>query len=97
MPHLHIETNVSLDGRAALALARKASAACAAALGKPEEYVQVLVRGSAALVHGGTDDPAAYLELKSIGLPTERCKALSQALCEFLETELAIPAGRGLH
>ncbi len=94
MPHLHIETNVALDGQAALEIAKKASTLCADALGKPEQYVQVLVKGSAALVHGGNDDPAAYLELKSIGLPKERCKELSQTLCGFLQAELAIPAGR---
>ncbi len=94
MPHLRIEANIALDGQAAMETAKKASAMCAAALGKPEQYVQVLVHGSAALVLGGTEAPAAYVELKSIGLSKDRCKDLSQALCGFLEAELSIPANR---
>ncbi len=94
MPHLKIETNVALDGQAAVALAKKASAMCAETLGKPEQYVQAMVKGSVALVHGGSVDPAAYLELKSIGLPKGRCKEFSKALCGFLESELGINPGR---
>ncbi len=94
MPHLMIETNVILDSDARMDLATKASGMIAAAIGKPEQYVQSLVRGGQALVHGGAADPAAYVACKSIGLAEAQCKPLSKAICGFLQQELGIDPGR---
>ena len=40
------------------------------------------------------DAPLAYLELKSIGLPEDRTKALSQALCDLVSSHLGVATDR---
>lgn len=50
--------------------------------------------GGAALLFGGSDAPAAYVELKSIGLDTARTPSLSKAVCESLHAELGITPER---
>ena len=72
MPYLRIDTNVELDKPAADDLCAALSAAAAQWLGKPEQYVLACVRPGLSLTHGGTAEPAAYAECKSIGLPKER-------------------------
>ena len=97
MPHLSIQTNVALTHENALDLAAKASALAAELLGKPQGFVQSLVMPGLALTHGGTAEPAApaaFVQLKSIGLTQAQCPELSAALCAFLGRELAIPADR---
>jgi phenylpyruvate tautomerase PptA (4-oxalocrotonate tautomerase family) len=47
-----------------------------------------------AFLFGGDDRPLAYLELKSIGLPADRTKALSAELCRLISTELEISPDR---
>lgn len=85
---------LGLDDAGVKDLAVKATEACAAALGKREASVQALVTAGVALLHGGTDEPAATVELKSLGLQEDACPALSKAICEFLEAELGIPGTR---
>jgi phenylpyruvate tautomerase PptA (4-oxalocrotonate tautomerase family) len=42
------------------------------------------------MMFAGTDDPVAFLELKSIGLPAQETKRLSQALCGLIHEHLGI-------
>ena len=42
------------------------------------------------MAFAGSEAPAAYLELKSIGLPGERTGELSKALCEMIHDEFGI-------
>jgi len=93
MPYLAFHTNVALDEGAAEDLSRRASATVAAELGKPEGYVMVEVTPGANLRFGGSTEPAAYLELKSLGLPEERTGDLSATLCD-LAGDFGIPAER---
>ena len=91
MPLLSIETNQDhVNLRALLA---EASGLAAKLLGKPERYVMVRLNVNPQLWFGGTDAPAAFLQLKSIGLPQDT-SALSQALCDFIETQLKVPKAR---
>lgn len=92
MPLLNIHTNVSVADKTAFAL--RASAYTAKAIGKPESYVMVQLEDERTLVFAGSDQPAAYLELKSIGLPEQRTAELSAALCELISTELGINGNR---
>lgn len=94
MPYLKIVTNADLGPGGASALAAKASEVASGLLGKPEQWVMAQVEAGTALVLGGSDAPAAFVELKSIGLPVTDCARLSQALCAFLQEEAAIPAER---
>ena len=94
MPLLKIQTNTPIDPERARTLAADASARVAELLGKPERYVMVSLEHNPNMLFGGSDEPLAYLELKSIGLPGARTAELSRALAELLDTALGLPAGR---
>ena len=94
MPLLKIQTNVPMDGEAKQTLAVSASRAVADMLGKPERYVMVSVEGNPAMVFAGSNDPLAYLELKSIGLPANKTGELSAALAALLGEQLGLSADR---
>ena len=94
MPFFRIETNTKLDESEAKDFVREASSFACRLLGKPDKYMMASVRHSADLMFGGAEDPAAYVELKSIGLLEINCKGYSKAICEFLESNLKIPSDR---
>ncbi len=97
MPLLRIETNVGLDAAKSQALVARASEVTARTLGKPERYVMVTVQPGTPMLMAGTAEPAAFLELRSIGLPEDRTAALSNALCDVIERETGVPRGPRLH
>jgi phenylpyruvate tautomerase len=94
MPYLKIQTNQAINPDQAQALISKASKLVATELGKPENYVMVALSPPVPMLFAGTDAPTAYLELKSIGLPSSRTGNLSQALCTLIENDLAISKDR---
>lgn len=94
MPYLHIQTNRPIPEGTHQDLLHKASRLVAEQLGKPERYVMVALAPPVPMLFAGDDEPAAYLELKSIGLPRDHTPALSAALCDLLEESLAISPGR---
>ncbi len=63
-------------------------------LRKPESYVMVILEDGRDLIFGGSTDPAAYLELKSLGLPETETPAYSATLCGLLQETLGIPPAR---
>jgi phenylpyruvate tautomerase PptA (4-oxalocrotonate tautomerase family) len=93
MPYLKISTNADL-GDGGRALAAKVSRLAAELTGKPERWVLARVEADAALRFGGTDAPAAFVEMKSIGLAAADCARLSAALCAFLSAEAGIAPER---
>ena len=52
------------------------------------------VETSVPMLFGAKDDPCAYLELKSIGLPGDHTASLSLSLCGLITEELGIPTDR---
>ncbi|GER54436.1 macrophage migration inhibitory factor family protein [Striga asiatica] len=95
MPCLNISTNVSLDGVDTSAVLSEASSTVAKVIGKPEAYVMVVLKGSVPIAFGGTEQPAAYGELVSIGgLTSDVNKKLSGAIASILESKLSIPKNR---
>lgn len=94
MPYLTIRTNrsVSPDRRETLLVA--ASSLLAKELGKPEAYVMVSLIGDVPMLFAGTGELAAYLELKSIGLPAAQIKSLSREISGLLEQQLNISPAR---
>jgi len=94
MPFLNIRTNQQLAESAAKSLASKASARVAELLGKPEAYVMVSVETGANMLFAGSDEPLAYLELKSIGLPRSITASASQALCDLVAGETGVATNR---
>lgn len=94
MPFLSIRTNLPLLAEQQTRLLTTASRLVAEALGKPERYVMVSLESGMAMRFAGSDEPLAYLELKSIGLPGDRTASLSQALCSLLQEQLGIEPAR---
>ena len=94
MPYFGIETNVSVEKKIEQELLKKATVFMAVLLGKPESFVMVSMKYESALVFGGNNRPAAFVRLKSIGLPKDRCMEFSKKICGFLQQELKIPSDR---
>lgn len=94
MPYLKIQVNRELVPEKCKQLLTLVSQRTAKELSKPEAYVMVEIGSNAAMIFAGTDGPAAYVELKSIGLPPVLVRPLSKMLCGLLEEQLDIPPAR---
>ncbi len=94
MPLLKVQTNTTLEPGLQQPLLKQLSETVASELGKPESYVMVLFEERIPMLFAGSDAAAAYLELKSLGLPQETTPALSAALCNTVTHHLAIPGDR---
>jgi phenylpyruvate tautomerase len=94
MPYLRIQTNLPLNEKAERTMLKQAAALVAAELGKPEEYMMVALQPDTPMAFGGSDDPAAFIELKGIGIPAAKAKRLSQVLSGLVNEHLGIPIDR---
>lgn len=94
MPYLKIQTNLPLSRKAERAVLKNASQLVSELLEKPESYVMVAIEPDTPMLFAGSDDPVAFLELKSIGLPAKRTKDLSEALCQMIEGHLGVACDR---
>ena len=94
MPYLKIQTNLPLTEKAERNILKSASSLVASELEKPEEFVMIAVQPDTPMYFAGSDDPVAFLELKSISLPATRTKQLSQSLCALIKEHLGIPMER---
>ncbi|QIK38845.1 hypothetical protein GWK36_13625 [Caldichromatium japonicum] len=94
MPTLRLLTNVEIAAEDHPLVMAELSQRLAELLGKPESYVMLILEPGRNLLFAGTAAPAAYLELKSLGLAETQTSELSRRLCEWLEARLAIPANR---
>ncbi|KAK7349747.1 hypothetical protein VNO77_07374 [Canavalia gladiata] len=95
MPCLNLTTNIALDGVDTSSILSEATSSVASIIGKPEAYVMVVLKGSVPISFGGTEQPAAYGELVSIGgINPSTNKELSAAIASILETKLSVPKSR---
>jgi phenylpyruvate tautomerase len=94
MPYLRIQTNHAVDAETKQQTVRTASKLISEQTGKPERYVMVDYAPDRPMVFAGSDAPCAYVELKSIGMPRDRTREFSHALCELLESSISVPADR---
>lgn len=94
MPYLKIQTNQKINEATQKTLLEKASATVSQQLGKPETYVMVTIDPPRPMLFAGNGEPAAYLELKSIGLPASETKSISTALCNLISEVLSIEQNR---
>ncbi|XAR68760.1 Phenylpyruvate tautomerase [Bertholletia excelsa] len=84
MPCLDISTNVNLDGVDTDSVFSEATKAVASIMGKPENYVMVLLK-----------EPAAFAEVVSMGgINSEVKRKLIAAIGAILEEKLSIPRSR---
>jgi phenylpyruvate tautomerase len=94
MPYLMIQTNLPLGKKAERAILKNASTLVAEQLEKPESFVMIALQPDTSMLFAGSDDPVAFLELKSVGLPARKTKDLSESLCQLIEGHLGIPRDR---
>lgn len=94
MPYFSIETNKAIEETDHLTMLKEASVFTAKLLGKPESYVMVKVRPEIPLAFAGTTERAAFVQLKSIGLPVERCGEFAAKICDFIDEHLRISRDR---
>ena len=94
MPYLSIQTNQKLSSEKSRELLQKASQTVSKILGKPENYVMVAIQDVTQMIFAGSNQPLAYLQLKSLGLPETSTADFSQALCDLIHKELGITPER---
>ena len=94
MPYLKIQTNLPLSKRAVKTVLKTASSLVADELNKPEALVMVALQSDTPMLFAGSDDPVAFLELKAIGLPVRKTRALSGVLCALMQEHLGRPKDR---
>lgn len=92
MPLLEISTNTIVDN--SLDIAEQASALTAKILGKPESYVMVKIQSEQTLIFAGSNEPAAHVKLKSLGLPEDKTAFLSASICAFISEQFGINSAR---
>ncbi|CAI8601130.1 unnamed protein product [Vicia faba] len=95
MPCLYLSTNVNLDGVNIDPIFTHATTAISTIIGKPEQFVMVLLKGSVPLMFGQNKEPAAYGELVAMGgINSKVKKELIHTIGTILEKNLSIPRTR---
>jgi len=94
MPYLKLQTNIDLPADKQQVVIKTLSRTVAAQLGKAERYVMVALEVGTPMLFAASNEPLAYLELKSIGLPEEDTGQLSQSLCRAVNEALGVPSDR---
>ncbi len=92
MPFLKIQINRGVTDADSIII--NASKLVADLLHKPENYVMVELNVNHNMSFGGIKEPLVYCELKSIGLPANQTKEISNRLMSFLEKETGISPSR---
>ncbi|MFZ2403596.1 MAG: phenylpyruvate tautomerase MIF-related protein [Methylobacter sp.] len=94
MPYLKLTTNVAITKEQSPKLLSQFSQLLAKETGKPERYVMVELAGGKDMLFGGSSEPLAYVECKSIGLSGQQAKSLSASISQLLASNLQLPAER---
>jgi len=92
MPVLSVHTNINIEEKSSLL--KKASEEISLALDKPEGYVMIRLSDNETMCFAGTEEPLAYVELKSLGLSSHDTVVLSETVCAFIEQNLGIAPAR---
>ncbi|XP_057987935.1 uncharacterized protein LOC110667767 isoform X1 [Hevea brasiliensis] len=95
MPTLNLFTNLPVDAVTTSDILKDATKAVSRIIGKPESYVMIVLNGGVPIAFAGTEEPAAYGELISIGgLGPSVNGKLSSTIAEILQTKLFIDSSR---
>ena len=92
MPVLKVQTNAEIADKKKFM--EEATALLSKVLHKPPQYIMILPEPGMEMMFGESSDPAAFVELKSIGLPENETAEISAELCSFLENKLGVPQSR---
>lgn len=94
MPLLALQTSITLSSQQRYDLLAPLSQIVAECIGKPERYVMITI-SDAAMLMGGSEGPAAYADIRSIGgLSNAVNRQLSARVCALLDERLGIPPDR---
>jgi phenylpyruvate tautomerase PptA (4-oxalocrotonate tautomerase family) len=93
MPRIHVTSNLSLSDAEKNNALHTLSQAVSELLNKPERFVMTSW-ATAKMTMAGTDAAAAFVELRTLRLPTEDTERLSKELCERLSLTAEIRADR---
>ena len=91
MPLINLRTNIS-EVLHPSGLLKKLSESLASATGKPESYVMTLLDSGVPMTFAGSNEPCAYVEIKSIGALTP--PEMSDQFCELIKASLGISKDR---
>ncbi|KAB5551974.1 hypothetical protein DKX38_009285 [Salix brachista] len=99
MPTLNLHTNIPVDAVTTSDILKDATKALSKIIGKPESveypYVMVVLHGGVPIVFAGTEAPAAFAEVISIGGLGQSVNAkLSSTIADILQTKLSIDSSR---
>jgi phenylpyruvate tautomerase PptA (4-oxalocrotonate tautomerase family) len=90
-----VRVQLSTPAQDEQALMKALSSAVAGALGKPEAYMMVVLEPPARLLMGGSEGPAALVEVRSVGsISGAQAAALSAKICELITKHAAVPGER---
>ena len=94
MPLLKLETTVALSDERKQTLLASLSKIVAGTIGKPEQYVMVIV-SPAAMLMSGKPGEAALVDIRSIGgFSDDVNQRLAQKICNLLSEFLGVPPDR---
>ncbi len=94
MPYFSIETNIKIESAVNTELMKKASRFLADLMSKPEQAIMVTVKPDMPYIFGGSEDPAAFVQVKALNLDKTRCPEFSRKVGEFIEAEINVPINR---
>ena len=94
MPYLLIQTNQGIGEEEQSRLVTEASKIVATTLNKPEKYVMVAWTPAPKMTFDSDPNGAAFLELRSIGIPESGRQKLPGALAKCMAEYLGIDADR---
>ncbi len=94
MPLLKVQTNHMPDADRVDGILQRWTSVLSGELEKSEKFILVALEENANMAFGGTREPLAYAELKSLGLPADRTSALSATLCADIGRELGVEESR---
>jgi phenylpyruvate tautomerase PptA (4-oxalocrotonate tautomerase family) len=94
MPCVIVHPNIHIEKEQVSALQDRISTVISSALNKPASYIMIIVDTQKSIQFGGSEDPALFVEVKSIGLPASAATTLSSEICGIAEELLAVDKDR---
>jgi len=94
MPYLKVQTNVEFSKDAKDQILGNLTDLISKELGKPEQFIMVVIQASQSMIFGGSFDPVIYIELRSIRLPEAHTKSLSGSISRLIMDQMNIKSDR---
>ncbi|PWD98222.1 phenylpyruvate tautomerase MIF-related protein [Marinilabilia rubra] len=94
MPLLKVSTNKAVEITSQTMFLKTASKKVAEILQKPEKFVMTIFDQPTPMTFGGSDEDAAFLEIKSIGLTEDQAGILAREIPGVVQKELGIDPSR---